>query len=111
MSLIRKLAWFFRAHWQRYLLTVSVLCLIAVIQTRVPAIIGNMIDIVINTNEYSVIWPRFQPYLITLLAIGFLVYVLRYIWRVALYGAAYKLGYLLRQRLYQHYLSMDPSFF
>ena len=69
MSLIRKLAWFFRAHWQRYLLTVSVLCLIAVIQTRVPAIIGNMIDIVINTNEYSVIWPRFQPYLITLLAI------------------------------------------
>ena len=111
MTLIWQLAWFFRSHWQRYMLTVSVLCIIAIIQTKVPALIGAMIDTVVNSAPDTAIWPQFQPLLLSLLAIGFLVYVLRYIWRVALYGAAYKLGYLLRQQLYQHYLSMDPDFF
>ncbi len=111
MTLIWQLAWFFRAHWQRYLLTVSVLCIIAVIQTKVPALIGSMIDTVVHPAPGSTIWSGFQPLLISLLAIGFLVYALRYIWRVALYGAAYRLGYLLRQQLYRHYLAMDPDFF
>ena len=64
-----------------------------------------------NTVCNASIWPQFQPQLLTLLAIGLLVYILRYVWRVALYGAAYKLGYLLRQRLYQHYLAMDQHFY
>ncbi|WP_024873272.1 ABC transporter transmembrane domain-containing protein [Tolumonas lignilytica] len=111
MTLIWQLSWFFRAQWKRYLLTVSVLCFIAVIQTRVPLLIGEMIDTVVNAPQGMAIWPRFQPLILSLLAIGLLVYVLRYIWRVALYGAAYRLGYLLRQQLYQHYLAMDPDFF
>jgi ATP-binding cassette, subfamily B, multidrug efflux pump len=111
MTLIWQLGWFFRANWQRYLLTVSVLCIIAIVQTKVPALIGSMIDTVIrNTADISV-WASFRPQLFTLLAIGVLVYILRYIWRVALYGAAYKLGCLLRQQLFQHYLDMDPLFF
>lgn len=111
MTLIRQLAWFFRAHWQRYALTVSVLCIIAVIQTKVPALIGSMIDTVVHPAPDTTVWAGFQPLLVYLLAIGFLVYALRYVWRVALYGAAYRLGYLLRQQLYQHYLTMDPDFF
>jgi len=109
MTLIWQLGWFFRANWQRYLLTVSVLCIIAIVQTKVPALIGSMIDtVIINTANT---WASFRQQLFTLLAIGVLVYILRYIWRVALYGAAYKLGCLLRQRLFQHYLGMDPLFF
>lgn len=111
MSLIWQLGWFFRANWQRYLLTVTILCLIAVVQTKVPALIGGMIDTVVHAPANASIWPQFQPQLLTLLAIGLLVYILRYVWRVALYGAAYKLGYLLRQRLYQHYLAMDQHFY
>ncbi len=111
MSLIWQLGWFFRANWQRYLLTVTILCLIAVVQTKVPALMGGMIDTVVHAPANVSIWPQFQPQLLTLLAIGLLVYILRYVWRVALYGAAYKLGYLLRQRLYQHYLAMDQHFY
>ena len=111
MTLIWQLGWFFRANWQRYSLTVTILCLIAVVQTKVPALIGSMIDTVVHAPADVSIWPQFQPQLLTLLAIGLLVYILRYVWRVALYGAAYKLGYLLRQRLYQHYLAMDQHFY
>lgn len=111
MTLIWQLGWFFRANWQRYSLTVTILCLIAVVQTKVPALIGGMIDTVVHAPANVSIWPQFQPQLLTLLAIGLLVYILRYVWRVALYGAAYKLGYLLRQRLYQHYLAMDQHFY
>ncbi len=111
MSLIWQLGWFFRSNWQRYLLTVTILCLIAVVQTKVPALIGSMIDTVVHAKANVAVWPQFQPQLLSLLAIGLLVYILRYVWRVALYGAAYKLGYLLRQRLYQHYLAMDQHFY
>nr|WP_321237796.1 ABC transporter transmembrane domain-containing protein [uncultured Tolumonas sp.] len=111
MSLIWQLGWFFRANWQRYSLTVTILCLIAIVQTKVPALIGGMIDTVVHAPVGGSIWPQFQPQVLTLLAIGLLVYILRYVWRVALYGAAYKLGYLLRQRLYQHYLAMDQHFY
>ena len=111
MTLIWQLGWFFRANWQRYLLTVTILCLIAIVQTKVPALIGSMIDTVVHAKANVAVWPQFQPQLLTLLAIGLLVYILRYVWRVALYGAAYKLGYLLRQRLYQHYLAMDQHFY
>ncbi len=111
MSLIWQLGWFFRANWQRYLLTVTILCLIAIVQTKVPALIGSMIDTVVHAKANVAVWPQFQPQLLTLLAIGLLVYILRYVWRIALYGAAYKLGYLLRQRLYQHYLAMDQHFY
>ncbi|WP_320152643.1 ABC transporter transmembrane domain-containing protein [uncultured Tolumonas sp.] len=111
MSLIWQLRWFFRANWQRYSLTVTILCLIAVVQTKVPALIGGMIDTVVHAASNISIRPQFQTQLLTLLAIGLLVYILRYVWRVALYGAAYKLGYLLRQRLYQHYLAMDQHFY
>jgi len=111
MSLIWQLGWFFRANWQRYLLTVTILCLIAIVQTKVPALIGSMIDTVVHAKANVAVWPQFQPQLLTLLAIGLLVYILRYVWRVALYGAAYKLGYLLCQRLYQHYLAMDQHFY
>ena len=111
MTLIWQLGWFFRANWQRYSLTVTILCLIAVVQTKVPALIGSMIDTVVHAKPNLSTWPQFQPQLLSLLAIGLLVYILRYVWRVALYGAAYKLGYLLRQQLYQHYLAMDQHFY
>lgn len=111
MNLIWQLRWFFRTHWQRYLLTVTVLCLIAIVQTKVPALIGGMIDTVTRTQPGMAVWSQFKPQLFSLLGIGVLVYVLRYVWRVALYGAAYQLGYLLRQQLYQHYLAMDQHFY
>lgn len=111
MSLIWQLGWFFKLHWRRYLVTVIILCMVAVVQTRVPTIIGQMIDSVIQAPDQNSRWELFQPLLLTLLGIGVLVYGLRFVWRVALYGAAYRLGYLLRQKLYQHYLSMDQHFF
>ena len=111
MSLIWQLGWFFKLHWQRYFITVVILGLVAVIQTRVPTLIGRMIDTVVQAKQTQSVWIDFQPLLFTLFGIGVVVYVLRYVWRVALYGAAYRLGYLLRQRLYEHYLAMDQHFF
>ncbi len=83
MTLIWQLGWFFRANWQRYSLTVTILCLIAVVQTKVPALIGSMIDTVVHAKPNLSTWPQFQPQLLSLLAIGLLVYILRYVWRVA----------------------------
>lgn len=110
MSLIWRLSWFFRSHWQRYSVAIFVLAIVAVIQTRIPALIGQMIDTVLQRQNTN-LWSFFIPQLIQLLGMGVIVYILRYIWRVALYGAAYRLGHILRHRLYQHYLGMDAAFY
>ncbi|MCG7585307.1 ATP-binding cassette domain-containing protein, partial [Photobacterium sp. OFAV2-7] len=41
----------------------------------------------------------------------FVVYILRIIWRVWLFGAAAELGTVLRNRLYRHFSSHPPVFF
>ena len=110
MGLIWQLNWFFKQYWRRYGVAIVILAIVAIIQTRVPALIGSMIDTIVHSSREEV-WSDFQPQLYQLLFIGVLVYILRYIWRVALYGAAYRLGHILRQKLYQHYLNMDATFF
>lgn len=42
-------------------------------------------------------------YLAGLLGLGLLIYLLRYVWRVMLFGASYRLAYVLRNRLFTHF--------
>lgn len=46
-----------------------------------------------------------------LVLVALVVYVLRYLWRLMLFGASYRLAALLRQRIYQHLMLMSPAFF
>ncbi len=41
-------------------------------------------------------------YLAGLFGLGVLIYLLRYVWRVMLFGASYRLAYVLRNRLFSH---------
>ncbi len=50
-------------------------------------------------------------WLAAIAALWFVVYILRIIWRVWLFGAAAELGTVLRNRLYRHFSSHPPVFF
>lgn len=108
MNIIRKIGWFLKLEKKRYIVGILALSLVSVFNLIPPRVIGNVVDnIAIGqlTNKYLFI------NLVYLVLAALIMYGLRYVWRVYIFGAAYNLGRLLRFRLFQHFTKMSPSFY
>ncbi|ENY70972.1 ABC transporter ATP-binding protein [Aeromonas diversa CDC 2478-85] len=82
--------------------------LVALLTAIPPKIVGTVVDRVTKDGVgLSDLWG----YLALLLLLGLCIYALRYVWRVTLFGASYRLAYVLRNRLFNHFLSMSPDFY
>lgn len=108
MTVIKELAWFFKKEKKAYTLGVLSLLGIAVIGLIPPKLMGDIVDhIKSNTlTRENLLWNLF---LIVLLA--FIGYLLRYAWRVNIFGASFRLEKTLRQDLFDHFTKMSPTFF
>jgi ABC-type multidrug transport system, ATPase and permease components len=87
MEIYRKLGWFFKDKWKSYLVAIIALLLVAFLQLIPPRIIGIVIDeIALNiiTTNSLIKW------LVILLLTAIAQYILRYIWRVNIWGECCK---------------------
>ncbi|MDX1692515.1 MAG: ABC transporter transmembrane domain-containing protein [Ketobacteraceae bacterium] len=108
MSLLFQLGWYYRAQWQRYLAAMLMLAVVAVLNLVAPWLVGTVVDhIAAQTLTYDILL-RIVGWLA---AAALTIYVLRYAWRLMLYSASYRLGSILRQRLYEHWLRQPAAFF
>ncbi|WP_043157964.1 ABC transporter transmembrane domain-containing protein [Aeromonas diversa] len=108
MTVFLRLRWFFREQWRRYAAAIVLLMLVALLTAIPPKIVGTVVDRVTKDGVgLSDLWG----YLALLLLLGLCIYALRYVWRVTLFGASYRLAYVLRNRLFNHFLSMSPDFY
>jgi len=108
MELFFKLGWYFKAQWRRYTAAIVMLLSTDVLEMTVPWITGLLIDhVVANTLERALL----LRYVGAVVAIGFVVYVMRYLWRVFLFYSSFQLAETMRQRLYAHMTKMAPQFF
>ena len=108
MNIIRKIGWFLKLEKKRYIVGILALSLVSVFNLIPPRVIGNVVDNIASgqlTNKYLFI------NLVYLVLAALIMYGLRYVWRVYIFGAAYNLGRLLRFRLFQHFTKMSPSFY
>ena len=108
MNIIRKIGWFLKLEKKRYIVGILALSLVSVFNLIPPRVIGNIVDNIASgqlTNKYLFI------NLVYLVLAALIMYGLRYVWRVYIFGAAYNLGRLLRFRLFQHFTKMSPSFY
>ncbi|MBD1371693.1 ATP-binding cassette domain-containing protein [Hazenella sp. IB182357] len=108
MSVLKDLMWFFKSEKKSYFVGIFILLLIGCLQVILPyavRIIADGIKAGTLTREVLMMWS------VIALGIGITTYFLGYIWRVMLFGAANRLGRLLRNRLYQQFSSMSPQFF
>ena len=108
MDIIRKIGWFLKLEKKRYIVGILALSLVSVFNLIPPRVIGNVVDNIASgqlTNKYLLI------NLVYLVLAALIMYGLRYVWRVYIFGAAYNLGRLLRFRLFQHFTKMSPSFY
>lgn len=108
MNLIRKLGWFLKLEKRRYIIGILALSLVSVFNLIPPKVIGNIVDKIEAGNLTN---SQLFINIIYLVLAAFIMYGLRYVWRIYIFGAAYNLGRILRFRLFQHFTKMSPSFY
>ncbi|WP_165209405.1 ABC transporter ATP-binding protein [Streptococcus tangpeifui] len=106
--IIKKLWWFFQQEKSRYLIGIFSLSLVSVLNLIPPKVMGQVID---SIDAKNLTLGSLLTKLVILLAAALGMYLLRLIWRFYLLGTSYRLGKILRSRLFEHFTQMSPSFF
>lgn len=108
MSIIQKLWWFFKLEKRRYLVGIVALVLVSVLNLIPPMVMGRVIDAI--TSE-RLTQDELLLHLFYLLLAAFGMYYLRYVWRMYILGTSYRLGQIMRSRLFEHFTKMSPAFY
>lgn len=108
MRLFVQLSWYFGREWRRYCGAVILLIIIAILQLIPPKLVGVIVDGVTHGHDSA---SKTLGWIGLIAAIAVVVYLLRYVWRVLLFGASYKLAVELRERFYQQLSRQHPAFY
>lgn len=108
MKIIKDLWWFFRLEKKRYIIGILALILVAILNLVPPKVMGGVIDRV-TSGELTQGQLLMSLFLLVLSA--FAMYFSRYIWRMYILGTSYRLGQIMRFRLFDHFTKMSPSFY
>ena len=108
MSIIQKLWWFFKLEKRRYLVGIVALVLVSVLNLIPPMVMGRVIDAITSgqLTQQDLLLDLFY-----LLLAAFGMYYLRYVWRMYILGTSYRLGKIMRSRLFEHFTKMSPAFY
>lgn len=108
MGVFKQLLWFFKLEKRNYILGTILLALVSLLTLFPPYVVGLIVDLIADgtlTQEELLKW------LALLFVSGIFIYILRYYWRVLIFGAAIRLGRLLRNQLYEHFTKLSPRFY
>lgn len=108
MKIIKELWCFFKLEKKRYIVGILALILVAVLNLIPPKVMGNVIDHVTSSEltQHELLLSLFY-----LILSALAMYALRYIWRMYILGTSYRLGQIMRFRLFEHFTKMSPSFY
>jgi ATP-binding cassette subfamily B multidrug efflux pump len=108
VRLFAQLSWYFRREWRRYLGAVGLLIIIAILQLVPPKVVGILVDGV-TRQHYTP--SQVMMWIGSLVLIAIVTYLLRYVWRVWLFGASYQLAVELREDFYRQLSRQHPEFY
>jgi ATP-binding cassette, subfamily B, multidrug efflux pump len=108
MKIFFELGWFFKQERKAYSFGIIMLLLVALLQLIPPKVIGYLAD---DMKDGTLTSGILIKWILILVGTAISMYVIRYYWRIMIFGSAIKLSKLLRNRLYQHFTSMSPAFY
>jgi len=108
MKVFFELAWFFKKEKKSYILGIILLLFVALLQLIPPKIIGFVADDIVSNR---LTWGKLGIWIFALIIIPLLMYILRYYWRIYIFGSSVKLARILRNQLYEHFTKMSSSFY
>ncbi|WLD56851.1 ABC transporter transmembrane domain-containing protein [Salinispirillum sp. LH 10-3-1] len=108
MSVFWNLRWFFRLEWRRYAIAILALIGVAAAVMVPPWITGVLVD---SIAEQTLTHRALYLYIGIVVGVAVVSYLLRVVWRVALFGASYQLANRLRQDIYRHLTRQNGGFY
>ncbi|MEW9050025.1 MAG: ABC transporter transmembrane domain-containing protein [Neobacillus sp.] len=108
MKVFLDLGWFFKQEKKAYISGIIILMFVALLQLVPPKVIGIIAD---HINDKTLTKTILFEWIGILALSGIGMYILRYYWRIKIFGSSVKLSKLLRNRLYHHFTNMSPAFY
>ena len=108
MRLFSQLSWYFIREWRRYLGAITLLIVIAILQLLPPHLVGVIVD---GVTHHSMSGRTIMMWIGVMLVTAIATYLLRYVWRVLLFGASYQLAVELREDFYRQLSRQHPAFY
>src|SRR5690625_2458172 len=104
----KKLGWFFKHYWKRYLFAVIALMTASAVGLIPPKIIGTAID---HIRFETLTMKILTTLILTYALVMFLHYTIGFLWDFTLFGGAVILERWIRSRLIAHFMKMSPPFY
>jgi len=108
MKVFFNLAWFFKQEKRAYIIGIIMLFGVALLELVAPKVLGIVVD---EINNGTLTSEKLLKWVILLVIVGITMYILRYLWRIMIFGSSLKLARQLRKNLYEHFTKMSPSFY
>jgi ATP-binding cassette, subfamily B, multidrug efflux pump len=108
MKVFFNLAWFFKQEKRAYIIGIIMLFGVALLELVAPRVLGIVVD---EINSGTLTSEKLLNRVILLVVVGIMMYILRYLWRIMIFGSSLKLARQLRKNLYEHFTKMSPSFY
>jgi ATP-binding cassette, subfamily B, multidrug efflux pump len=108
MKIFWDLMWFFKKEKKAYLTGIFLLLVVAVLELIPPKIIGMVVD---HIAQETLTFSSLLRFLSILLMVAVIVYIVRFLWRVMIFGASIRLSRFLRNQLYEHFTKMSQAFY
>ncbi len=98
MRLFAQFCWYFRRNGVVISGLSPCFVIIAMLQLVPPKVVGIVVD---GVTEQHFTTGQILMWIATMVLIAVVVYLLRYVWRVLLFGASYQLAVELREDYYR----------
>jgi len=106
-SQLSKLGTYLRPHWPKALTGIIALFIVNVLGVWIPLLIRGGIDELQVTFNFN----RVLYYVFMVLLLASVMWVIRMVSRILLFGMGRQVEFDLKQRIFQHLLIMEPAYF
>lgn len=106
-SRLSKLLAYLRPHWRQTTLGILALLIVNAVGVYIPWLIGNIIDKLQITFSFE----QVLRYVVLIILLSCVMWVIRMVSRIALFGVGRQVEFDLKQTIFQHLLKLEPSYF
>ncbi len=106
-SKINRLVAYLKPHWKQVSLGLGALLIVNALGVTIPLIISYIVD----ELSVSFTFTRLLLYVLGVLGLASIMWVIRMASRICLFGAGRQVEFDLKQRIFQHLLTLEPAYF
>ena len=106
-SRLQKLGLYLRPHWRPTTLGVLALFVVNAVGVYIPLLIRNIIDKLQVTFSFE----QVLRYVALIVVLSSIMWVIRMVSRIALFGVGRQVEFDLKQKIFQHLLRLEPAYF